>query len=75
MGDCDFFGLLGFFGGDFGTFFGILGELSKLLGVRNTAVYNWLSREQIPIRHLKKISVLSEGRITKEMLRPDLFGE
>ena len=55
--------------------FGTLGELSKLLGVRNTAVYNWLSREQIPIRHLKKISVLSEGRITKEMLRPDLFGE
>jgi len=55
--------------------FGTLDELSKLLGVRNTAVYNWLSRKQIPIKHLKKISVLSEGRLTKEMLRPDLFGE
>jgi len=53
--------------------FGTLDELSRLVGVRNTAVYNWLSRKQIPIRHLKKISVLSEGRITKEMLRPDLF--
>jgi len=55
--------------------FGTLDELSKLLGVRNTAVYNWLSRKQIPIKHLKKISILSEGRLTKEMLRPDLFGE
>jgi len=53
--------------------FGTLDELSKLLGVKNTAVYNWVSREQIPIKHLKKLNVLSEGRLTKEMLRPDLF--
>jgi len=55
--------------------FGTLDELSRLLGVKNTAVYNWVSREQIPIKHLKKLSVLSEGRLTKELLRPDLFGE
>jgi|TARA_R110000823_G_scaffold236314_3_gene362013 DNA-binding transcriptional regulator YdaS (Cro superfamily) len=55
--------------------FGTLDELSKLLGVKNTAVYNWIARQQIPIRHIKKLNVLSEGRLTKEMLRPDLFGE
>jgi DNA-binding transcriptional regulator YdaS (Cro superfamily) len=55
--------------------FGTLDELSRLLGVKNTAVYNWVAREQIPIKHLKKLSVLSEGRLTKELLRPDLFGE
>jgi len=55
--------------------FGTLDELSRLLGVKNTAVYNWVSREQIPIKHLKKLRVLSEGRLTKELLRPDLFGE
>ena len=54
--------------------FGTLDELSKLLGVKNTAVYNWIARQQIPIRHIKKLNVLSEGRLTKEMLRPDLFG-
>jgi len=55
--------------------FGTLDELSRLLGVKNTAVYNWVAREQIPIKHLKKLNVLSEGRLTKELLRPDLFGE
>jgi DNA-binding transcriptional regulator YdaS (Cro superfamily) len=53
--------------------FGTLDELSKLLGVRNSAVYQWVAREQIPIRHLKKLRELSEGRLTNEMLRPDLF--
>jgi DNA-binding transcriptional regulator YdaS (Cro superfamily) len=53
--------------------FGTLDELSKLFGVRNSAVYQWVARGQIPIRHLKKLNVLSEGRLTKEMLRPDLF--
>jgi hypothetical protein len=55
--------------------FGTLDELSKHLGVRNTAVYNWMSRGQIPIKHLRKLNNLSQGRLTKEMLRPDLFGE
>lgn len=53
--------------------FGTLGELSELLGVGSTAVYNWIARGNIPLRHLRKITVLSEGRLTKEMLRPDIF--
>jgi len=53
--------------------FGTLDELSKLLGVKSSAVYQWVAREQIPIKHLKKLNMLSEGRLTKEMLRPDLF--
>jgi hypothetical protein len=55
--------------------FGTLDELSKMLGVRNTAIYNWMARGQIPIKHLRKLNNLSQGRLTKEMLRPDLFGE
>ena len=46
-----------------------------MLGVRNTAVYNWMARGQIPLKHLRKLNNLSQGRLTKEMLRPDLFGE
>ena len=53
--------------------FGTLDELSKMLGVRNTAVYNWMARGQIPLKHLRKLNDLSQGRLTKEMLRPDVF--
>ena len=55
--------------------FGTLDELSKMLGVRNTAIYNWMARGQIPLKHLRKINDLSQGRLTKEILRPDIFGE
>ena len=53
--------------------FGTLDELSKLLGVRNSAIYQWVARGHIPLRHLRKLSLLSEGRLTNELLRPDLF--
>lgn len=55
--------------------FGTLDELSKMLGVKNTAVYNWMARGQIPLKHLRKLNDLSQGRLTKEILRPDIFGE
>jgi hypothetical protein len=55
--------------------FGTLDELSKMLGVRNTAIYNWMARGQIPLKHLRKLNDLSQGRLTKEILRPDIFGE
>ena len=53
--------------------FGTLQKLAKLMGVRETAVYNWRARGQIPIKNLKKLRELSQGRLTNEMLRPDLF--
>jgi DNA-binding transcriptional regulator YdaS (Cro superfamily) len=53
--------------------FGTLYKLAKLVGVEPQAVYNWKSRGQIPIKQLKKIKELSQGRLTIEMLRPDLF--
>ena len=55
--------------------FGTLGALSEHLNVGQSAVYNWLAKRHIPIKHLKKIEELSEGRITRKMLRPDIFGE
>ena len=53
--------------------FGTLQKLAKLMGVRETAVYNWKARGQIPIKNLKKLREVSQGRLTNEMLRPDLF--
>ena len=53
--------------------FGTLDRLAGELNVKNSAVYNWVARKQIPIKHLKRISDLSQGRLTKAMMRPDLF--
>lgn len=55
--------------------FGTLTRLAKILGIRATAIYNWADRGHIPIKHLAKLRELSEGRLTKEILRPDLFKE
>ena len=54
--------------------FGSLYKLAMLLEIRETAVYQWRNRG-IPIKHLRKIVELSEGRITREMLRPDIFAK
>ena len=53
--------------------FGTLDRLAGELNVKNSAVYNWVARKQIPIKHLKRITDLSKGRLTKAMMRPDLF--
>ena len=57
------------------TEFCSLYKLSTLLCIRETAIYQWKSRTNIPIKHIRKIEELSDGRITREMLRPDLFSK
>ena len=52
--------------------FGSLSNLASLLGMSNVTVYKW---EKVPHKHVRKIEELSEGRLTAQMLRPDLFGE
>ena len=54
------------------TEFGTLYKLAMLLGIRETAIYQWKPRK-IPIKHIRKIEELSEGRVTREMLRPDIY--
>jgi DNA-binding transcriptional regulator YdaS (Cro superfamily) len=55
--------------------FGTLYKLAMLLIIRETAIYQWKSRTNIPIKHIRKIEELSQGRITREMLRPDIFAK
>ena len=55
--------------------FGTLYKLAMLLNIRETAIYQWKSRTNIPIKHISKIEELSQGRITREMLRPDIFAK
>ena len=55
--------------------FGVLSDLAQKLGIRESAVYAWKARNTIPKKHIRSIEKLSEGRLTREMLRPDLFKE
>lgn len=52
--------------------FGSLASIASKLGVRESAIYQWVARKRIPLKHVKTLIELSEGRLTKEMLRPDL---
>jgi DNA-binding transcriptional regulator YdaS (Cro superfamily) len=52
--------------------FGSLKGFAKALGVTSTSVYRW-QREGFPLGKLKKIEQITEGKLTREMLRPDLF--
>ena len=53
--------------------FGVLANLAKPLGVRENAIYQWSKRGTIPIKHIRTLIEMSDGRLTKEVLRPDLF--
>lgn len=55
--------------------FGSLYRLSKVLGLTTNSVYQWERKGIVPIKHLKTIEQLSENRVTRQYLRPDIFGD
>jgi len=52
--------------------FGSLVNLAEKLGIQPQTIYLWNSTK-IPFKYLRVIEELSELRLTREMLRPDLF--
>jgi hypothetical protein len=52
--------------------FRTLEALAGKLGIPANAVYQW-NKTNIPFKWIKDIEQLSEFRLTREMLRPDLF--
>ena len=52
--------------------FGSLKDLAEKLEITPNAVYVWGSNK-VPMKYLSKIEQLSELRLTREQLRPDLF--
>ena len=54
--------------------FGSLKKLSERMGVTYNCVYQWKARgKQIPLKNLVIIEELSQGRITRAMMRPYKF--
>ena len=54
--------------------FRTLETLASKLEIPPNTVYQW-NKTNIPTKWIKDIEELSEGRITREMLRPDLFAK
>ena len=52
--------------------FRTLEALANKLGIPANTVYQW-RKTNIPIKWIKDIEELSEFRLTREVLRPDLF--
>ena len=52
--------------------FGSLINLAEKLGIKPQTIYLWNSGK-IPFKYLRQIEELSELRLTREQLRPDLF--
>jgi hypothetical protein len=54
--------------------FGSLRNLAEALQLRPNTVVLW-GQTHIPFKYIKEIERLSENRVTREMLRPDVFGK
>jgi hypothetical protein len=52
--------------------FGSLKDLAEKLEITPNAVYVW-GVNKVPMKYLGKIEQLSDLRLTREQLRPDLF--
>jgi len=52
--------------------FGQLNHLADKLGIKPNTIYLW-GQSKIPLKYVAQIERLSELRLTRETLRPDLF--
>jgi DNA-binding transcriptional regulator YdaS (Cro superfamily) len=51
--------------------FGTYANMAQKLGITAQAIYRW-KKQRIPIEHIKTIHRVTDGRLTLNMLRPDL---
>lgn len=56
------------------TEFGTQSALAEALGLRQQSVAEWFANKRIPPRRCAEIERLTQGRITRAEIRPDLFG-
>ena len=52
--------------------FGSLVNLAEQLGIKPNTIYLW-GQTNVPFKYLKKIEELSNHKLTREQLRPDLY--
>lgn len=50
------------------------GSLAKILGIKQSYVWNWLNRDnKVPAEYVLKIEEAVNGRVTRYELRPDIY--
>jgi DNA-binding transcriptional regulator YdaS (Cro superfamily) len=54
-------------------YFGSTKRIAYALNVNPSTVYLWKRTDKVPIRYLKKIEDLTEGKVNTFNLRPDLL--
>jgi DNA-binding transcriptional regulator YdaS (Cro superfamily) len=48
--------------------------LADALGIKSPSISEWRSRGKVPVERCASIEALTDGRVTRQQLRPDVFG-
>ena len=48
-------------------------EVANLMGIQPATFYRWERTKGIPIKYLKKLEEVTNGKFNRYMARPDLF--
>ena len=56
-------------------FLGGPAEAAKKFGLKTPSVCEWSARGQLPVGRVLFAEALTEGKFTRYMLRPDVYGE
>lgn len=48
-------------------------QIAKQLGIPNPNVYQWFKGKKIPYKHVLTLEKLTEGRVKRWELRPDVY--
>ncbi|MEY2666377.1 MAG: hypothetical protein RLZZ384_548 [Pseudomonadota bacterium] len=54
-------------------FFGTQYRLAKALNIKPQNVTQWIAANQIPLKQAINIEKASNGKITREQIRPDIY--
>jgi hypothetical protein len=55
--------------------FGTIKQIAYALDVGTAIVYLWKANDRVPVKYLKKINEITEGRVPPWSLRPDLLAD
>lgn len=48
--------------------------LAAALGIRGPSIVGWRNRSRVPAERCVEIEVATKGQVTRQELRPDIFG-
>lgn len=54
---------------------GNLNRLAKMIGKRQSTVWHWLQTGRVPPDWCAKIEEATGGKVSRQALRPDVFGQ